>query len=407
MGGTLEGFITDDGARIQPFLPFQYQGEYSGLDFDARSQVGHVEVIEMGVLTDEDTSSTTAFNPAAYATHDSAGIPANSDALVAAWDPNTGKWTAATDGETGYASLQIDPPSGGLYGLSNVLDSNGASAYGIEPSAIDDFWPAGESGHTNPGTTAPSLGSGDTSSIITVNAEAVTLTFGKGWDAVSSLFMSNTISNDVMMNPVVNGMTDWIVTFPTKREYVNTTTATNPFGDAYARGTKTKPLTYEADNLACEAIGVKQWNREESTPALTGKPIFSPAPPGAEYVPFQLCLETNTIAMGAAGTASVTNTVLATEGAEYLPASNLSFIAGEDEGWMQMTFKATVSGSEIAPHQFIEVATTSKSQATGKYLDGLPVMGFAAYKYGNGDREYGFVSDHKTSKAGSAITSAG
>jgi len=257
LGGTLEGFITDDGARIQPFLPFQYQGMYDGLDFDARSQVGHIEVIEMGVL--EDSASTTGFNPASYATHGATGIPADCAALVAAWVPDTGTWAkeAAVDGvASAGATTGITDATGGLYGLSNVLDSSDAAGFGIEPAAIDEFWGTagtpGGSGHTNPGSTSPSLGEGDTVSLINAEGNSFTLAYADGWDAVSSLFMSDTVSNDVMINPVVNGMTDWVVTFPTKREYVNATAAIAPFGEVFVDGSKASPEVYEYANLACE-----------------------------------------------------------------------------------------------------------------------------------------------------------
>jgi hypothetical protein len=415
-GGTLEGFVTADGAKIQPFLPYQYDREYNGLGtaagFTARSQVGHIEVIEMGVLTNENAASTTAFNPAAYATHGADGIPANCAGLVAAWDPfpstGTGQWT-------GDASTEITNATGGLYGLSNVLDSADAAGFGIDPAAIDQFWGtngvAGGKLHTNPGTTSPSLGSGDTKSIITAAGQAYTLDFNargalNGWDAVSSLIMASSISNDVMINPVVGGMTDWVVTFPTKREYVNTTTASTPFGDAFATGTSTKPIAYKAANLACEGMTINQWNREESTTVLTGKPVFSPAPPTVPGATYSMCLETNTLAIGATGTASVTNTVLATTGAEYLPAANLSFAAGEVEGWMRMGFSGGTQ--ELTAATSVREGTANGFNDTRgvNALGGLPVMGFAAFKYANADRSYGFVSEHKSTTTGSAIHSS-
>lgn len=410
LGGTLEGFITDDGARVQPFLPYQYQAEYSGLDFDARSQVGHIEVIEMGVLAD--SASTTGFNPKSYATHGATGIPADCAALVAAWVPDTGTWAkeAAVDGvASAGATTGITDATGGLYGLSNVLDSSDAAGFGIEPAAIDEFWGTagtpGGSGHTNPGSTSPSLGEGDTHSLINAEGNSFTLVYANGWDAVSSLFMSDTVSNDVMINPVVNGMTDWVVTFPTKREYVNGTAAVAPFEEVFARGagTGTTPsLTYAYANLACETYTAKQWNREELTPtAPAGSVAFSPRPPGVDPASLEMCLETNTIAMGAAGTASVTNTVLAGTGTEYLPASNLAFIEGEDEGWMRFTFAQAT--------QVLDATSSTEaiagSNKTGTRLNGLPVMGFAAFKYANDTRSYGFVAEHKTNTSGSAINS--
>jgi hypothetical protein len=400
LGQPYEGFITESGARIQPFLPYQYQKQYDGLDFQARSQVGHIEVIEMGTLYDEGTA-TTAVNPKAWATHDSTGVPANCDALLAAWDPITGAWTA-------NANRGVTVASGGLYGLSNVLDSQDAAAFGIEPAAIDDFWgtagtPGGKS-HTEPGSILPSLGEGDTVAIIDADGGAFTLTYGDPWDAVSSLFMSDELYNDVMINPNVGGMTDWIVTFPTKKNYVNTQAgASNPFGEIFKHGSKAAPEVYEYANLACEPMEIDQWNREESVTIITGKPQFSPKPPQGDPDTYAMCLETNTLAMGAAGTASVTGTPLAVEKSEYLPASNLSFKAGETEGWMRMGFKAT--------HQWLDATDsvraggTNTNSTSNARLNGLPAMGFAAFKYANGDRSYGFVSEHKSRTSGSAIHS--
>jgi hypothetical protein len=370
----------------------------------------------MGTLTDS-TSTTKLdaqkrmFTPAAWATHDSEGVPANCDALVDAWDPQTGVWAgkSANWSATGEkASSQVGDASGGLYGLSNVLNSADAAAFGIEPAAIANFWGGGNK-HTDPGTTSPSLGEGDYRAIVAKNGTAYTLDFGStgGWDAVSALFMQDYLYNDVMINPVVNGMTDWVVTFPTKREYVKGTTPKSPFTDVYKTGTATKPLTYAAANLACEPISVKQWNREESTPV--GKdPVFSPQPPGATAATAQLCLETNTIALGGATVESVFGTVMAETKKEYLPGARLSFIAGEDEGWMRMGFRDDdqyLKTKTVSPNPFSS-AGTAGYDGNGGALNGLPAMGFAAFKYVNGDRTYGFVSDHKGNVAGSAVGDA-
>jgi hypothetical protein len=107
--------------------------------------------------------------------------------------------------------------------------------------------------------------------------------------------------------------------------------------------------------------------------------------------------------MGDAGTASVTNTVLAGTGTEYLPASNLSFKSGETEGWMRMSFSAATQ--VLDADSSTKAGTNGASTTTNTRLKGLPVMGFAAFKYVNGDRTFGFVSDHKTTTAGSAIHS--
>ena len=393
LGFPYEGFTTESGAKIQPFLPYQYDKQEDGLDFEERSQVGHIEIIEMGTLYDD-----TTVKAKSWATHDSTGVPANCAELVGAWNPIDGEWTDDPD-------LGVTSASGGLYGLSNILDSNDAAAFGVEPAAIDDFWGtsgvAGGKSHTEPGSLLPSLGEGDTVSLINAEGASFQLTYDSAWDAVSSLFMSDELYNDVMINPNIGGMTDWIVTFPTKKHYVNLESGLpkKPFGEPYVSGTK----KYAYANLACEPMDIDQWNREESVTTKTGKPVFSPRPPDDDPLTYKICLEANALAMGAKGTASVFGTPLAVEGKEYRPASNLSFKEGETEGWMRMSFKAA--------HQYLDAASSVRAGSSNVVAEenarllGLPAMGFAAFKYANGDRTYGFVSEHKSRTAGSAIHS--
>lgn len=357
-----DGSIT----RIQPFLPYQYAGD--GYDADYRSRIGHVEVIEMGVVNDDgdDTYET-------WLTHGADGVPADCAELVAAWTEG-GSWdTDATNGMTN--------PTGGLYGISNQLNNSDAAAFGIEPAAIASFWEAAGT-HTDPGSVLPSLVSGDDASLVPNGGAYYTLGFAEGdeIDAVSSLFMSNSISNDVMTNADLNGQTDWVVTFPTRRYYVNGTAAAAPFTDLYVATTP---------NSSCESVLVEQWDREESvTETVPGAPIFSPAPPEtpAGALP-TLCYETNTIAVNGESALNATVSTDATASAAIAVAND------NGEGWQRITF---------ADEDHIMVV--GSSDGDGTFIDGLPVMGFAAFKYVNGASSFGFVSDHKTDVTGSALT---
>ena len=94
--------------RIQPFLPAYADDAYDSI---YRTNIGHVEVIEMGTLEG-------AWE--ADATHGAGGIPADCAQLVANWstgaDGTAGAWKAD-------ASNGIGDPTGGLYGVSNHLNS--------------------------------------------------------------------------------------------------------------------------------------------------------------------------------------------------------------------------------------------------------------------------------------------
>jgi hypothetical protein len=315
---------------------------------------------------------------------------------VTAWNPTDGTWgeADAAGNLIGTPDAAITAPTGGLYGLSNHLNSTDAAAYGIEAAAIDEFWDVTVSAsapnagdHTEPGSLFPSLGDGDTESIVPNNGQAFSLTAANSWDAVSSLFMNEWLYNDVMVNPIVGGMTDWVITFPTKRAYVNGATPIAPFAEVYALA---PALKYTYAGLACEDVTIKQWNREESTPA-GGTPVFSPQPI-TTVKKNELCLETNTIAVGSE--TSALGATMQVVGSEWWPAKALPFISGESEGWMRVGFQETTQTYTV---------TSPSAASNGTGIDGLPAMGFAAYKYVNGDRTYGFVSDHKGMVSGSAL----
>jgi hypothetical protein len=387
--GTYAGTKTEnaDGSitRIQPFLPYQYANGATPDLFSSitRTMVGHVEVIEMGVLTDEGTG-TTDFKPKSYATHGSDGVPADCAALVTAWSTG-GEWLASN-----ALQFQIDPPSGGLYGISNLLNNSDAAAYGVEAAAIADFWDGTDKGHAVPGSTDPSLTDGDVDALISNAGASYAVTLSSSEDAVSSLFMSTSISNDVMANPDLAGETDWVVTFPTRRYYVNGTSADLPFTDLYVgSGTAGGPAT------SCETVTIAQTDREESTtdPTIDG-PIFSPPPPDAtEAAPNKLCYETNTIAVN--GVSAVNASVSTAD----VDDAAIAVAWGQDqpEGWQQIAFTS-------ANYMVTDGTPTGSA---GDRIQGLPVMGFAAFEYTNATSNFGFVADHKTSVAGSALTPAG
>ena len=388
--------------RIQPFLPYQYDGDVYESDY--RTKIGHVEVIEMGVVTaytDADTTPDTVYNYAGMATHDAAGMPANCAGLVTAWAEG-GTWYNGGPGKAAIAQ-----PTGGLYGLSNMLNNSDAAAYGVEAGAIADFWAAGTNsdGHTDPGSVLPSLAEGDVASLVPHNGKSYQLTFtDRGIDAVSSLFMAQDISNDVMTNADLAGETDWVVTFPTRRYYVNGTAAVKPFTDLYvgkntvaADGTIT---VAGAPNSSCETVLIAQWDREESNSVTPpGQPIFSPAPPGVTPAAKPtLCYETNTIAVN--GVSAVNATVSTAD----LTASAISLSNANPEGWQRITFWDGTT-TELTNH-YMTVSAQAEGGAAGtagSHINGLPVMGFAAFEYTNGAKNFGFVSDHKTTVGGSAL----
>jgi hypothetical protein len=180
--------------------------------------------------------------------------------------------------------------------------------------------------------------------------------------------MTESLNNDVMVNPAVGGMTDWVVSFPTKRAHVDKAAAVAPFTKTWTGG----PLK---ETPACEVISLAQYDREEQTfVAVVSTDLqFSPTPPDAPAAdPAKICNEVAVIAMGTPGTASALNvtTGLSTIESTYT------------EGWQSMLFGTSAS---------------KNSMTVGGYkMTGLPAIGFGAYKVSNGAMSYGNAAEHKT-----------
>jgi len=338
-----------DGLRTQPFVNYQY-----AKDADAsieRTLTGHVEVIEMGVLVNVGTATTTQW--ADFATHGATGVPADCASIVAGFPTAF----AADDGVTAQ--------EGGLYGIAYHIDVAAATAFGFEATAVDD-WADGNGNHTDPGSTRPSLLDGTQVATIHTGAGAnqyTQITAPNSSQAISAILMTESLSNDVMVNSAIGGMTDWVVTFPTKRLHVDAAAAIAPYTNTWTgEGTEVP---------ACEVVAITQYDREEQTfvPVVNTDLQFSPLPPAATPAdPAKICNEVAVIAMGDAGTASALN----------VETGKINLASNYAEGWQTMAF--------------------GTSMTIGGYkMTGLPVVGFGAYKLNNGAMSYGHTTEHKRS----------
>lgn len=376
-----DGSIT----RTQPFVNYEFLKYAPGgvsvpfVDSDiARTLRGHVEVIEMGEVSNATIATTgyptpaeSAAQYAAFATHDAAGVPANCAGLEAAFV--AGAWATTPD------SAEVTAPTGGLYGLAYHINVEDAAAWGFEPAAIANW--AGKTGadsvHANPGDLNPSLSSGDDKAIVYQQGSADPVAFSDGLDAVSSLFMTDKIMNDVQLNAAIGGQTDWVTTFPTKRDYVTNgygpaVIVREPFTSAYAGAMLNSAKTAYVEKLSCEGVIITSTDREEAS--VTGGNNFSPKPPTAAGN--VICDEQHVAAWGTGATSA-----LNVERGLY----TLGF--GYTEGW--------------ATYAFSNAKNKLSSKDKRITLKGLPATGFAAYKYANGSTgsvmmNYGHAAEHKT-----------
>lgn len=322
------GAIPESG---QPFVNFLY-GVGSAADSVAgtdRTRVGHIEIIEMG---DVDPSVTIApgVTTGQAIIHGANGMPGNCQAVRDSLQPG-GLWRADI-------GLGMSVPSGGLYGSGTIINVAQGTQIGFDPVALDNF--ADTQLHALPGDENPSLAEGiDTATF----KNGTSSDFIDSVDAVSAVLMKENIKNDYAVGAGLNAQTDFVVTFPTKRLYVNSGSPIEPFTSVW------NPL----NSSACETIDVTYYDREERTQQLTDSQ-FSPRPPEGDSI--ALCWETNI--MGISG-----SNVL---GGQYV-RTDLDLGPNFTTGWLNIDFTTSTAGER-------ELESTGGTEVT---LEGLPAIGFA------------------------------
>ena len=216
-GGTNIVLPNGKTLRDQPFFTTLFAPEEpDDTAAKARTTEGYIELIEMGQL---DPLGIDNVDPddqpglGADAVHGADGVPADCGALVNAWDnAPQGIWT----GTSGQAQL-LTWQGGGLYGYSVLINVDEGTAVGVDATAVDSFADVQIPGlHTEPGSQLPDLASGVLSSIRFDDGVLQTYDFNGSLDAFSSLFMTEGLANDYVIDPDIDALTDWVVTFPTK-----------------------------------------------------------------------------------------------------------------------------------------------------------------------------------------------
>ncbi len=397
------------------FREFVYQGSnyatsQGGPQGTDRTRTGYLEVIEMGVVINEDPADPDAFNPAIAATHVN-GVPADCSVLTNAWG-GAGQWTA----DNGRA---VNEPDGGLYGSGIIINVAGGTDVAYDAVALDSFLIDGSTEghlggtpdaynttvdlHADPGTVQPSLQ--DATAIATLANGATVIpedpggTLNRGIDAVSMVLQKESIANDYLTVASLAAGTDWVVTFPTKRFYVNGWTPSGADATVPAAATpRPEPFTSfwtdaevnSVEGSSCETIAITFYDQEEGEQAPSGVD-FSPRPPSGPA--FALCYEANVLTINDTG-------IL---GGGYTK-SNLNLPAAFDAGWINVGLTGTYLNPENSVNYtrriLIDQAAGLGTSAPTATL-GLPAIGFSVISFANGDvggllSNYAGLTDHKS-----------
>lgn len=392
--------ITADKSCTAPAIPaggiefrdYVYSGELNDGPSDggettlARTRVGHIEVIEMGVLDETvmindkgfvATSGGTSIVELVTADHSKAGqAPAGCGTIRTMYE--TGVWSDEDTVQTGF--FQADDlehkVTGGLYGSAEILNIEASTQMAYDALAIDNFiaedGELADSIHAFPGTLDPSLTTGKSNFAVFKNGDFADM--GNSRDAVSAILMKKSISNNYVLDEGRGSETNWVVTFPTKRLHVFDvgSTALAPFKKVWAGA--------EPNAKSCHEVKVKYWDNEEYSQS-SGDIDFSPSLPGKKNA---LCYETNILTFNKAK-------VLGGEFVSYnvnLPQPDFKY------GWMNIAFDGY---------------TLPVPSTTDEVVEGLPVIGFSAVTIKNNKAQngvmnnYGSSTDHKADTTHDAI----
>jgi len=370
------GIATNDNSCTVPTFPpisagaaaFRDAG-YTGANADGgpvgigRTREGYIEIIEMGTVTNDQQSTLNAIG------HGSSGVPSNCPQLIQAWTTG-GYWTS-------NATTDIGTPSGGLYGAESIINVDEGLMYTINAEAIDGFSSTAQ--HTIPGSATPDLSSASKSADATVSAFVpvgsgmVEAKYDHPEDAISALFMADSLYNEYVVDPGVNAMTDWIVTFPTKRFYSDpalTGSAARPPFDIVFGTDVSAPAT------ACSPLAYQYFSRDELT-TTSGVDFSVPLPQTAA------CYATTLISFLGS---SLLGSALVHDGYPYPSLYAIADPSIFPAGHAHLDFTHDRNGILQTAH-----ALTSKNGVT---FTGLPAIGFAAIDYVNGNVTPGTLANY-------------
>lgn len=192
----------------QPFLDFFFTGTNAdgGSTSPIRMREGHVEIIEMGVLEGALADAARNFQ---------------CGQLHSAWFPGE-VWDIAPQ-------AGLLPPIGGLTGTAALVDFAEGVIYSYRAVTIDGF--SGIVQHGAPGNTEPHLGSAAGATADAPVQATWTSSDGENWsaswpraqaiDAVSAVLARTRLSTRFNLEPIIDGSSEWILNFPTKRFYTD------------------------------------------------------------------------------------------------------------------------------------------------------------------------------------------
>jgi len=315
-----------------------YEGDGVKDDSVDRLTEGYFEVFEMATYA--------ASDPLSIGAKHSGGVPKSC--------------AAVTDAAAQIAPL---PPNGGLFGGATLINVLTGDAFTEDATALIEFTTVAsyfDTGSANPNWTQtnPAIGAAVTASGSIVSGVFATGTLDPEKASTMAL-QKQSVNNEFVGELSTLSGTDWVLTFPTKHQFVDETSFTPPFSSKLDK------------TGSCDGASLSTWDREE-TPVTPGGPDFSPSPTPSG---FALCWESNIISFKSTVGSGIANVL--GSGNSYTVST------GFTNGWAQLTYASTAinvaSAGVIYDPTFLSGPT-----GTSTTFSGLPTIGFAVQTFVNG-----------------------
>jgi hypothetical protein len=332
-------------------------------DSIGRTAEGYMEVIEMATLDSAAaanlprTNASGSVNAANAATH-VAGVPRDCGSLSALYSSPTVV--------SGLAPIHMLAPTGGLFGGAAILNVGKGTDISYDANAYNQTFPTAQ--HQAPASPSPNIGDiGPGACIISNQGDVFCGNFPVNpGDAMSAVMMRSNASAEWFIDPALGGGTDIVFNFPTKSLYVpsgaacsGATSSTSPAG--------LRPFTTNfcrpAPGGAPESVAISAYDREERT-SVTQLDFSPTTSPGVPTLPYEAQVVT----------INNTNVLGSTQSRNITPPTGTS-------GWIRFDFTSnpghTLSSVPGATRNGVACGTLT--------LRGLPVTGFSAQKFSNGN----------------------
>ncbi len=360
------------GAIVEGISHSGGDGETDSLD---RTREGYFEIIEMGTITNTSINASISHV---------GGTPANC-AVVQAVTMDMGPSSALI---VGGQSARANTATGGLAGTASLINVAGGTDYGYEPTVLEAFAPSLVQNIWNkPGSIYPDMTSAERTNMVISGGSVVSSNWNHGEDAVSALFMHDSIINEFVLDHGTLSGTDWVVTMPTKRYKVpvhNPTLATDTT-QLYSPFTHKIWTGYIWPNESCEPVSEKDvyafasfWSREG------GNVVYSANGPPAAGSDTLLCWGANVVTFN-------NSSVFESSNQENIPVNF-------ENGWLRIKFSniniPVLNGQKDGNNVIHSTASQSLTSVNGDIYIGLPTIGFMVQNFNNQNAAPGVLATY-------------